>query len=65
MCLAAHVSSQTRLIVAIQGKTDSNQLLNILQRALNEQGALMVAERNERETRVFLIIIFKYFKYYF
>eukprot|EP00803_Ostreobium_quekettii_P004019 evm.model.scf_1445.8 EVM.evm.TU.scf_1445.8 scf_1445:36489-40615(+) len=51
MCLLAFSGSRMHPVSSMQGFLSSRQLINSIQQALDEQGALLVAERIDRERR--------------
>lgn len=49
LALLAYSGSRTKLVMAVQGKVAKEQLLAAMARAVEDQGALLVAERVERQ----------------
>lgn len=56
VALVAFSGNSTKLIAAAQGNVQAPQLLAVLQRAVDEQGVMLTAERLEREERVRLYL---------
>lgn len=52
IALLAFSGTRTKLVAAAQGKVRPQQLMAALQRAVNDQGLLLMAERLEQEERV-------------
>jgi hypothetical protein len=50
--LLAFGGSRTRLVAALQGTAGAEEVLQVLVRAVEEQGPLLVAERAEQQERV-------------
>lgn len=51
LCLLTSTASQTTVVTSIQGKITATMLISILQQALEEQGAMMLEQRAERQQR--------------
>eukprot|EP00210_Caulerpa_lentillifera_P002127 g2041.t1 len=51
MCLLTSTPTQTTMVASIQGTITGSELINILQQALDEQGAMMMERRAERQRR--------------
>ncbi len=52
LALLAYSGSRTKLVMAVQGRVAREQLLLAMARAVEDQGALLVAERVERQELV-------------
>lgn len=49
MCLLAYSGSRLQIITSIEGNVSPGEVIRAMQQAVDEQGALMVAERVERD----------------
>lgn len=52
MCLLAYSGARLQLVTSVEGRLSTREVLQVLQQALDDQGALMIAERVERDQRV-------------